>query len=265
MPCLGFAKCLDTCHSKSKLALKSPLDGRRVGQECREGVQVCAWCPAGHKGPEPRMVRTTGTVVLLVVFCLSSQGTLRPAMLIFWCGYTVCKDLRFSCSCAGVCSFSKSGSSVQTRWCDCASGTYARWLQQDGQAQQQPYSAPQDSTSSQVSPTTKHLIPVQAVPQAEFRLSSPMDHTVVMTSNHCCLRPCLTLSIVSLECPKDEMHDNKTCWYSQNPVDCGLGYSLKGFAGPHHVSLEASSRSISLRRPPKTDIQQGLKTSRHLP
>ncbi len=47
----------------------------------------------------------------------------------------------------------------QIRWYDAPSGTCARRLQQDAQAQQQAYSAPQDSSSSQVSShdTSAHL------------------------------------------------------------------------------------------------------------
>ncbi|CAL5218364.1 g31 [Coccomyxa viridis] len=55
----------------------------------------------GHIGPGPRMRRSTASVALLLVFCLSVQGS------------------------------------------------FARRLQQNGQAQQQAYSAPQDSTTSQ--------------------------------------------------------------------------------------------------------------------
>lgn len=44
----------------------------------------------------------------------------------------------------------------QNRRYHAASGSFARRLQQNGQAQQQAYSAPQDSTTSQVSSHKNH-------------------------------------------------------------------------------------------------------------
>ena len=109
-------------------------------------------CPPGHKGPGLSMWRSTACAALILICCLDAQGKLQKPARRLYCG---CRSLRTSSMQEHVRAAFAKAMNIQKEplsftWHDIPPGTWARLLQQDNQAQQQPYSAPQYSTSNQV-------------------------------------------------------------------------------------------------------------------